>query len=29
MWYEIPEALEGWRVRLAAILEDERGEIIN
>ena len=24
-----PEALEGWRVRLAAILEDERGEIIN
>jgi hypothetical protein len=24
-----PEALQGWRDRLAVILEDERGEIIN
>ena len=24
-----PEALQGWRERLAAILADERGEIIN
>lgn len=24
-----PDALKGWRDRLAAILEDERGEIIN
>ncbi|MBS1898316.1 MAG: NAD(+)--rifampin ADP-ribosyltransferase [Actinobacteria bacterium] len=24
-----PEALQGWRDRLAAILDDERGEIIN
>ena len=24
-----PEALQAWRDRLAAILEDERGEIIN
>ncbi len=24
-----PEALRAWRDRLAAILEDERGEIIN
>jgi rifampin ADP-ribosylating transferase len=24
-----PEALAGWRQRLAAILADERGEIIN
>jgi len=24
-----PEALQGWRDRLAAILADERGEIIN
>jgi rifampin ADP-ribosylating transferase len=24
-----PEALESWRVRLRAILDDERGEIIN
>ncbi len=24
-----PEELQGWRDRLAAILEDERGEIIN
>ena len=24
-----PEALQGWRTRLAAILADERGEIIN
>ncbi|HET8766656.1 NAD(+)--rifampin ADP-ribosyltransferase [Phycicoccus sp. M110.8] len=24
-----PEALQAWRERLAAILEDERGEIIN
>ncbi|MGZ4586650.1 MAG: NAD(+)--rifampin ADP-ribosyltransferase, partial [Mycobacteriaceae bacterium] len=24
-----PEALQAWRSRLAAILEDERGEIIN
>lgn len=24
-----PEAMQGWRDRLAALLEDERGEIIN
>jgi rifampin ADP-ribosylating transferase len=24
-----PETLQAWRARLAAILEDERGEIIN
>ena len=24
-----PDALQAWRDRLAAILEDERGEIIN
>jgi rifampin ADP-ribosylating transferase len=24
-----PEALQAWRDRLAVILEDERGEIIN
>jgi hypothetical protein len=26
---QTPEALQGWRDRLAAILADERGEIIN
>lgn len=24
-----PEALQGWRDRLATLLEDERGEILN
>ena len=26
---QTPEALQAWRTRLSAILEDERGEIIN